>query len=275
MGRRLVGARTRSDRLVSATELLGAAGRKNVTHVDMIPKALTEYEHVTSEPDAMRLGADVRRFGGFRPLAGAYAYDFSSIASLYAGDPSTPSAWRDAIERTRGHRRAHQGIADVVAAQQERRGAPQPARDAAARLASQETVAIVTGQQAGAFGGPLYTLLKAITTVQLARKTAAEYHTPAVAVFWVDAEDHDWNEVQDCTVLDAEFHPRTITLAAPPGAGEAPVAALKFDSRIGQNIEALRGALAPTDFTESVIASLAGTYTVNAGVADAFARWLE
>jgi len=275
MGRRLVGARTQSDRLVSATELLGAAGQKNVTHVDMFLKALTEYEHVTSEPDAMRFGVDVRRFGGFRPLAGAYAYDFSSIASLYAGDPSTPSAWRDAIERTRRHRRTHHGIADVVAAQQERRSAPQPARDVAARLASQETVAVVTGQQAGAFGGPLYTLLKAITALQLARKTAAEYGTPAVAVFWVDAEDHDWNEIQNCTVLDAEFQPRTITLPAPPGAGEAPVAALKFDSRIEQSIETLRAALAPTDFTESVLASLASTYTANAGVADAFARWLE
>ena len=275
MGRRLVGARTQSDRLVSGTELLGAAGRKNVTHVDMIPKALTEYEHVTSEPGAMRFGVDVRRFGGFRPLAGAYAYDFSSIASLYAGDPSTPSAWRDAIERTRRHERSREGVAAVVAAQQERRGAPQPARDAAARLAFAETVAIVTGQQAGAFGGPLYTLLKAITTLQLARKTEAEQGTPAVAVFWVDAEDHDWDEVQNCTVLDAELQPRTIALPAPPGAGEAPVAALKFDSRIEQSIEALRAALAPTDFTESVMASLARTYAVNVGVADAFARWLE
>ncbi len=46
-----------------------------------------------------------------------------------------------------------------------------------------------------AFGGPFFTLLKAITTIQLARRVALEHRTPAVAVFWVDAEDHDWQEV--------------------------------------------------------------------------------
>ena len=39
--------------------------------------------------------------------------------------------------------------------------------------ADPNTVAIVTGQQAGLFGGPLFTLLKAITAIQLARKASA------------------------------------------------------------------------------------------------------
>ena len=123
-------------------------------------------------------------------------------------------------------------IAAVLAAQQERRGAPPAARDAAARLADPHTVAVATGQQAGAFGGPLFTLLKAITAIQLARRASAEHGAPVVPVFWVDAEDHDWDEVRSCTVLDAEFQPRTITLAQPEGAGERPVAALKLDDRI-------------------------------------------
>jgi bacillithiol synthase len=241
----------------------------------MIPKALTEYEHVTTQPDATRFGVDVRRFGGFRPLAGVYAFDFPSVASLYAGDPSAPDAWRDAIERTRRHPRPRTEIAAILAAQQERRGAPAEAREAAARLASAETVAIVTGQQAGAFGGPLYTLLKAVNAIQLARRTSAEHGTPAVAVFWVDEEDHDWNEIRSCTVLDADLQPRTITLPAPLGAGDAPVAALKLDERVELSIEELRAALAATDFTETVIASLRAAYQPGRGVAEAFARWLE
>ena len=47
----------------------------------------------------------------------------------------------------------------MVAAQQERRDAPPEARDAARLLADSRTVAIVTGQQAGLFGGPVFTLL--------------------------------------------------------------------------------------------------------------------
>ncbi len=241
----------------------------------MIPKALTEYEHVTSKPDAARFGVDVRRFGGFRPLAGAYAYDFPSIASLYAGDPASPAAWRDAVERTRRHRRSRSEIAAIVAAQQARRAAPAEARAAAASLASPDTVAVVTGQQAGAFGGPLYTLLKAITAIQLARRVAAEHGAPAVPVFWVEADDHDWDEIRSCTVLDAELQPRTIALAAPAGAGERPVGALTLDGRVEQSIDEVAAALAATDFTGSLIAGLRTAYRPAAGVATAFAAWLE
>ena len=85
----------------------------------------------------------------------------------------------------------------------------------------------------------MYTLLKAITAIQLARRTANEHGAQAIAVFWVDAEDHDWAEVASATVLDESFQPVTITLAPPEGAGDVPVAALTLDARIDESIDAL------------------------------------
>ena len=92
----------------------------------------------------------------------------------------------------------------MLAAQQARRNAPPEARAAVAQLADPKAVAILTGQQAGAFGGPMYTLLKTVTAVQLARRIASEHHVPVVPIFWVDAEDHDWEEIAGCTVLDSD-----------------------------------------------------------------------
>jgi bacillithiol biosynthesis cysteine-adding enzyme BshC len=248
----------------------------------MLPNALREYVAVpdpaTTIADAApahRVGVDVRRFGWIRPLAGDYAFNFSHVAPLYAGDPTSPEAWRKAIERAQQHRRDRAGMAEIVAAQQHRRGAPPAARTAGAQLADARSVAVVTGQQAGGFGGPLFTLLKAVTAIQLARRAAAENAVPAVAVFWVDAEDHDWEEVRSCTVLDGEFQPRTVTLAAPEGAGDLPVAALTLDGRIEQTLEELSASLARTDFTDWVLSQLKAAYRPGNGVADAFARWLE
>ena len=171
----------------------------------MICRALREYEAVTAETTfadgSTRTAIDVRRFSWIRPLAGDYAFDFANVAPLYAGDPSTRHAWTEAIARTRGMTRPRAAVAGLLAAQQERRGAP-PAARAAAGGSPTQTVAVVTGQQAGAFGGPLFTLLKAITAIQLARNTAREQQAEVVPVFWVDAEDHDWDEVASCTVLD-------------------------------------------------------------------------
>ena len=120
------------------------------------------------ETSAARLAVDVRRLPWMRPLAGDYAFNFSKIAAFYAGDPQSPDAWHDAAKRVRAQRRSRAEMAQCLAAQQERRGAPPACRDAAARLTDPQTVAVVTGQQAGAFGGPLFTLLKAISALQLA-----------------------------------------------------------------------------------------------------------
>ena len=220
-------------------------------------------------------GIDVRRFGWIRPLVGDYSSNFQNVAALYAGDPKSPQAWRDAIGRAQARPRNGAEIAAVIGAQQERRRAPPAAREAAARLADARTVAVVTGQQAGAFGGPLYTLLKAVTAIQLARRASAEHGTPVVPVFWVDAEDHDWQEVRNCIVLDADFQPRTIALAQPEGAGELPVAALKLDGRIEQSLEELAAACATTDFTEWMFAALRAAYRPGAGMAAAFSTWIE
>ena len=96
-------------------------------------------------------------------------------------------------------------MASVIAAQQQQRKAPARAVEAAARLADPRTVAIVTGQQAGLFGGPLFTLLKALTALRLADLVARDHQVPTVAVFWIDAEDHDWDEVRACTVFDRDL----------------------------------------------------------------------
>jgi bacillithiol biosynthesis cysteine-adding enzyme BshC len=222
-----------------------------------------------------RTAIDVRRFGWIRPLAGDYAFDFAKVAPLFAGDPSTHQAWADAIARTRALPRERAAVAALLRAQQDRREAPQGARDAAARLADAATVAIVTGQQAGAFGGPLFTLLKAITAIQLARRTAREQHAEVVPIFWVDAEDHDWDEVASCTVLDANFQPHTIVLPKPDGAGERSVATLRLDSRVEQTLEELANALGETEFSHDLLASLHAAYRPGVGMADAFSRWLE
>ena len=128
----------------------------------------------SSDGPSVRIPVDVRRFPWIRRLAADYAYDFRSVAPFFSGDPADRAAWADAIARTQAHdaparrdRRGHRGAAGSAAA------APARAREAGALLADRRTVAIVTGQQAGLFGGPLFTLLKALTALKLAEQVVA------------------------------------------------------------------------------------------------------
>ena len=203
---------------------------------------------------------DVRRFPWVRPLAGEYAANFASVAPLYAGDPQSPDAWREVSARVRSHPGHRDHVAAAIAAQQRRRDAPEAAQTAAALLANPDTVAVVTGQQAGVFGGPLYTVLKAVSAIQLARRAAQTLGTPVVPIFWVAAEDHDWAEIASVTVLDAQLQPRTIAMPPPEGAGERPVGSLDLDERVTGTLDELAAALAPTEFTPWLLDSLRAAY---------------
>ena len=229
----------------------------------------------SSDGPSVRIPVDVRRFPWIRRLAADYAYDFRSVAPFFSGDPSQHAAWAEAITRAQAYDRSREEIAAVIAGQLERRQAPPRAREAAQLLADRRTVAVVTGQQAGLFGGPLFTLLKALTALKLAAQVSHDHNVPAIAVFWIDAEDHDWEEVRSCTVFDETLAARTVSLPQRPGAEPAPVATVRLDQAILDTLSELERILPATEFRSSVMAGLRRAYTPGAGMADAFGRWLE
>jgi bacillithiol synthase len=223
-----------------------------------------------------RIAVDVRRFPWTRRLAADYAYNFSSLAPFFSGDPGDRGAWAHAIRCAQANARNHDKVAAVLADQQERRDAPARAREAARLLADPRTVTLVTGQQAGLFGGPLFTLLKALTALKLAEKVSREQGVPVVAIFWIDAEDHDWNEVRSCTVFDEALGTHTISLPARTASADpVPVATVKLDSAISAALDELERVLPPTEFRAGLLADLRDAYSPGTGMASAFGRWLE
>jgi bacillithiol synthase len=233
------------------------------------------HSDTTTSPSSTALAVDIRRFPWIRRFATDYAFHFDHVARFFAGDPAQSSAWGDAIARRQAHAGAPEELARVLLAQQERRDAPHAARAAAERLADPKTVVVITGQQAGLFGGPLFTLLKALTAMKLAAKVSSEHGLTAVPVFWIDAEDHDWPEVRECTVLDAESTPKTITLGDLDGAGDLPIGRLALNGQIHGALQALQAVLPQTAFTPSLLHELDKAYQPRRSMAEAFGCWIE
>jgi bacillithiol synthase len=230
----------------------------------------------TPRPDTTALiPVDVRRFPWIRRLAADYAYDFQALAPFFAGDPADSAAWTSAIARAQAHPRKRAEISALIGAQQQRRQAPAGAVEAGRRLADAKTVAIVTGQQAGLFGGPLFTLLKALTALKLAARVSRDHGVPAVAIFWIDAEDHDWDEVRACTVLDAELTSRKVSLPARPEEDATPVANVRLGESVVAALAELESVLPATEFRDRLLADLRRSYAPGIGAAEAFGRWLE
>ncbi|PNZ26202.1 bacillithiol biosynthesis cysteine-adding enzyme BshC [Staphylococcus petrasii] len=63
---------------------------------------------------------------------------------------------------------------------------------------------VIGGQQAGLFGGPLYTFHKILSIVTLSHQLSQTYDRTVVPVFWIAGEDHDFDEVNHTYVFNAK-----------------------------------------------------------------------
>ena len=228
----------------------------------------------SAPPHSVPLPVEFQGFPGIKRLAAEYVANFDALRPFFAGDPADDGAWRAAITARTQFGEGSPSVGRIVRAQQLARGAPGAAVDAAARLDDRRSVAVVTGQQAGLFGGPLYTLLKAVSAIRLARRAERVFGVPGVAVFWIDAEDHDLDEVSTCGVLDAEQALATVALETEAPAG-TPAAAVRLGPEIEPTLAALAAALPETDFTAGVLGDLARAYANGRGLVEAFATWIE
>jgi bacillithiol biosynthesis cysteine-adding enzyme BshC len=91
-------------------------------------------------------------------------------------------------------------------------------------------VAVVTGQQVGLFGGPMFGIYKALTAVKLAEQ-ATVAGVDAVPVFWLATYDHDLAEVNHVSIPgpDGALQVLTTTSHDVPG---APVSAVRLGEEI-------------------------------------------
>lgn len=148
--------------------------------------------------------------------------------------PWTWEEWREHLENVRG---------DTTAAWLPAIEAALSASGAAGtrlqRVVHARGVVVTTGQQAGLFGGPLYTLAKAITAIRLADAIEKDLGVPAAPVFWGATDDADFLEASVTYLADADgLHEIRIADAPPAG---TPMARAALGDTAGL-IEALRRA---------------------------------
>ncbi len=79
------------------------------------------------------------------------------------------------------------------------------------RLESNDAVVVIGGQQAGLLTGPIYSVNKVISIIQLAKEQEAELNRPVIPVFWIAGEDHDFDEINHVNVRkETGFKKQTI-----------------------------------------------------------------
>ncbi len=132
---------------------------------------------------------------GTTDLYSAFLSDFSRVSDFYRHPPTT-NGIDDSIREMRLEDSVRRAVVEVLMNQNRSLGVDEATIRNLDRLRD-GAFAVVTGQQVGLFGGPAYSIYKALTAIHVARELT-ERGVIGVPVFWLATEDHDLAEVDHC-----------------------------------------------------------------------------
>lgn len=200
------------------------------------------------------------------PLSFETRYKQGELSEFFALAPSDTQA---ALNLNRNS--DHSALLDVLSAYAKKLNAPKQVFEQLELLKVPESRAVVTGQQTGLLLGPNYSLSKAVTAINLAKRLSTD-EKPVLPIFWIASQDHDTEEIDNAYLLDfnEELHYLTIDLpkdtpAARIALQEAWLERLKIDIGAAKFHEV---------FTQDVNKLLEDAFAVSESYADWFAAIL-
>lgn len=134
----------------------------------------------------------------------------------------------------------------------------------------QGAAAIVTGQQVGLFGGPMFAIYKALTAVKLAEEATAA-GVDSVPVFWLATSDHDLAEVNHVSLPGPDGLLRTLTTSSHGVAG-APVSQVRLGEEILPVVEEAVSLLGDSEASQFLRESYRPGETLGTAFARFYAR---
>jgi uncharacterized protein YllA (UPF0747 family) len=128
------------------------------------------------------------------PLAAA-AMAGNAPAGWYEPQPRDPAAWRDRVEFVRSG-----SSSDWLARLAPAIESTGRAKERLDSVAAGRGVVVTTGQQPGLFGGPIYTLSKALSALAFANSLQEATGVPVAPIFWAATDDTDFREASSTVI---------------------------------------------------------------------------
>ncbi len=164
-------------------------------------------------------------------------------------------------------------VCDALAAMNQRWGAGEATLKNIELLREADCIAVVSGQQAGLFTGPLYTVYKALSAVKLAG-CLQQRNTKAVPVFWIAAEDHDFAEVAKAELIGRDCQLKSVAVSEALHREGVPVGHVKLDESIDTVVDELFELLPASEFAADMKALVKNAWQPGRGYVDSFATMM-
>ncbi len=204
------------------------------------------------------------------PLFADFLSGHAKVQQFYPRSPYFNQWMKDEAAAIRYDPARRERVATILLRQNQAWGAASKTLENIRRLRA-GAAAAVTGQQVGLFGGPLFSIFKALTAVKLA-DLASQNGVDCVPVFWLATEDHDLEEVSHVALPGNDGSVRTIT-AGTQGLAHAPVENIALGDEIKSAVEAAAALLGESEAVSSLRACYQPGETLGTAFARLFTQW--
>ena len=143
------------------------------------------------------------------------------------------------------------------------------------RLVEDGGYLVTTGQQPGLFGGPLYSVHKALTAVRLAETLEASLGRPVLPLFWIASEDHDWEEANHAYLVGVDNELHRVEVAAPDPGVHPALHRIRLGEDAAEHVSAFVAHLPETDFSREYVDLLADSYREGTTLPEGFQQVLR
>ncbi len=201
-----------------------------------------------------------------------FLYDYSRVAKFFSWE--YPGEVEQCVQARLARYSIRQKVRDILLDQNRGWDAPASTIGNIEKIGRENTLAVVTGQQAGLYGGPLYTVYKVITAIKLATHLEQKHSEFSfVPCFWMEVGDNDYREINHFHLLNVENEVVRLELPDEPGNFHS-VSAREIPAEIEEIHKKLREICPPSEFQADVLSRANDIYKAGRSFSDSFARWL-
>jgi|GEM_PF-5553134 len=206
-------------------------------------------------------------------LPNAFLNKFNTVENWYRYHPK--NGFDVVLEKRAADSGFRERLADILIQQNAAWESPAETMNHIEALRSRNTFAVVTGQQAGIFGGPLYTIYKTITVLKLCKELQNRYPDKQfVPVFWLEVNDSDFEEISVVRYLTKENTLRELKLDEQPDDTFRAIDSREIDASLQDWRSAFEEDFFDTEFKQEAIDAYFNAYAYG-GYTDGFARVLH
>lgn len=211
---------------------------------------------------------------GFSKLYSDYIENYQKTADFFAADFTDFDSHPGVFSKILAKNRPYAGELKEIITNQYKRLTPSLKTFHNLNLLDKKnTLFVITGQQMGLFGGPLYTIYKIITSLKLAISLAEKFPSyNFIPLFWLEADDHDLKEVNYVKLFTEDGGVKRIGFPEEPEAPEKrfSVGDVLFDDTLYTVMDEFDSSLRNSDFKNRILEQLRSSYLPGSSYKESF-----